>query len=773
MGVLDEPSAPTSSGETPASEVAVAMAAAWHSGRRVSVEDMLREHPVLASAPRAVLRLISEELFLRRESGEPTQIDEILCRFPQWRTELELLLACHDLFEAELSPPDFPAAGERCGDFLLLREIGRGSQGRVFLAIQPSLSDRPVIIKLTALHVSEHLSLARLQHTGIVPLYLAQDLPERGLRLLCMPFMGGASVAAVLAAIQPVELAERSGKTITNAVAACHIEAPGAAPLGGPALEFLCHANYVQAVCWIGAGLAEALSYAHQRGLVHFDLKPSNLLLAGDGQPMLLDFHLARGPILPGRHSAEWIGGTRQYMPPEQAAALDCVRSGRPVKVGVDTRADIYALGMVLDELLGGEGPLWRAVDGPYGLRHVNPHVTRGLVDILAKCLSPDAEARYSDAQSLADDLRRHLADLPLRGVANRSPVELWRKWRRRRPQTAVRFVSTSVTCVAVAGAVWLWAGQRISHSEQALTDAQLLLDRQAYSDAIDRLQQAIAGLQPLPFETTLRRTLQVRLDGARRAKLLHELHQFVERLRFLDASAPIAGDTLQAGDESCRAFWNVRDRLLQEDGKITHSDAAQAQTDLLDLVVSWLHMQARLNVGDEAARRARAANLLDEAEDSLGLSDVLRYERQYLTSAGKSVVVDDQDESRSLSINQRYMLGRFFLRTGDQPRALAQFRRAVREKPQEFWANYYRGRCAYSCKLYDEALNAFCACVALAPTQAECFYDRALVFTALGKEAEAQLDYDRALELNPTLDVAAMPGSSVRRSVQRRPADD
>jgi eukaryotic-like serine/threonine-protein kinase len=761
---VSESSPSSSSSETLASEMARAMVAAWHSGRRVGVEDMLRGNPALASTPRAVLRLISEELFLRRESGEPTQIEEILSRFPQWRAELELLLACHDLFEAGLSPPNFPSAGERCGEFTLLQEIGRGSQGRVFLAIQPSLSDRPVIIKLTAMEVSEHLSLARLQHTGIVPLYLAQDLPDRQLRLLCMPFMGGASVAAVLAAMKPVPLAERSGKTISDSVARCHIEAPGAAPLGGPALEFLCHANYVQAICWIGACLAEALHYAHQRGLVHFDLKPSNLLVAGDGQPMLLDFHLARGPIIPGRETAEWIGGTQQYMPPEQAAALDCVRSGRPVAVEVDARADIYALGMVLDELLGGEGPLARPVDGPYGLRHVNPDVTRGLADILAKCLSPDAEARYADAQSLADDLRRHLVDLPLRGVANRSPVELWRKWRRRRPHSAVRFVSASVTFAALAGAAWLWAGQRISHSQQALRDAQKLLDRQAYSDAIDRLQQAIDGLQPLPFETTLKRTLRAQLDGARRARLVYELHQFVERLRFLDAGAPITGDTLQAGDQSCRSFWTVRDRLLQADDNTTNSDALQVQADLLDLVVSWLHMQTRLTLGDAATGRARAVKLLDEAEASLGPSDVLRYERQYLTGEGPSVVVDDHDESLSPSNNARYMLGRFFLRTGNEPRALAEFRRAVHEKPQEFWANYYRGRCAYSLKSYAEALNAFCVCVALAPTQAECFYNRALVYTALRQDAEALLDYDRALELDPTLDAAATNRDALRR---------
>ncbi|MGH7140843.1 MAG: serine/threonine-protein kinase, partial [Pirellulales bacterium] len=408
------------------------------------MEQVLRQHPELAAAPRAVLRLISEELFLRREAGERLEVQDILVRFPQWRAELELLLACHELFEDQ-APLDFPRAGEACGEFVLVREIGRGSRGRVFLATQPALCDRPVVVKLTALDVAEHLSLARLQHTGIVPLFLSQDVPERRLRLLCMPFVGGASVAAILAAMKPCHIAERTGKTFAEALVRCHGETTPAANLGGPALDFLNQASYVEAVCWIGACLAEALHFAHQRGLVHFDIKPSNLLLAGDGQPMLLDFHLARGPIAAHGATPEWIGGTRPYMPPEQAAALAALRDGHAIESGVDRRADIYALAIVLDELLSGEEPLASPVEGGYGLSHINPHVSRGLSDLLARCLSPRPEARYPDAQSLADDLRRHVADLPLRGVPNRSPLELWRKWRRRRPRSAMRLVSTSI----------------------------------------------------------------------------------------------------------------------------------------------------------------------------------------------------------------------------------------------------------------------------------------------------------------------------------------
>src|SRR5947209_1802701 len=80
---------------------------------------------------------------------------------------LAVVLDCHRLLRNVDEPPKFPSAGQRLGEFRLLRELGRGGQGRVFLATQPSLSDRPLVVKLTAPTGQEHLSLARLQHTNI------------------------------------------------------------------------------------------------------------------------------------------------------------------------------------------------------------------------------------------------------------------------------------------------------------------------------------------------------------------------------------------------------------------------------------------------------------------------------------------------------------------------------------------------------------------------------------------------------------------------------
>src|SRR5204862_7772819 len=114
-------------------------------------------------------------------------------RFPQWPTELLARLDCHRLVEAG-------GAGdpEALKEFEILAELGKGAQGSLYLAKQHSLGLRPVVLKITACHGREHLSLARLQHTHIMPLYEVQNYPTRNLRLLCMPYFGGASLARLL-----------------------------------------------------------------------------------------------------------------------------------------------------------------------------------------------------------------------------------------------------------------------------------------------------------------------------------------------------------------------------------------------------------------------------------------------------------------------------------------------------------------------------------------------------------------------------------------------
>ena len=170
-----------------------AMAAAWASGEQITVEELLKQYPEL-STEKAV-RLVYEEVCLRREAGEQVVTAEVMTRFPQWKAELELLLSCDRLLWPLSRATDFPEVGEQLGPFRLLSELGQGASGKTYLAVEPALADRLVVLKIIPGDQEEHLSLARFQHTHIIPLFSEQTFPDRGLRALCMPYLGGTSLA--------------------------------------------------------------------------------------------------------------------------------------------------------------------------------------------------------------------------------------------------------------------------------------------------------------------------------------------------------------------------------------------------------------------------------------------------------------------------------------------------------------------------------------------------------------------------------------------------
>src|SRR5262249_13726113 len=158
-------------------------------------------------------------------------------------------------------------------------------------------------------------------------LYAALDDRQRQVRLLCMPYFGGTTLDRLLDSLRAVPPERRTGRHLLDALDRAQAESPVALPVQGSARAWLAGASYEQAVCGLGSCLAEALQYAHEGGLVHLDLKPATVLLTADGQPMLLDFHLAREPVRAESDGPAWLGGTPRYMAPEQARAVAALRA--------------------------------------------------------------------------------------------------------------------------------------------------------------------------------------------------------------------------------------------------------------------------------------------------------------------------------------------------------------------------------------------------------------------------------------------------------------
>ncbi len=332
-----------------------------------------------------------------------------------------------------------PKVGDECFGFRIVRELGRGSFGRVYLATQPELAGRSVALKVSADLTGESRTLAQLQHTNIVPVYSVHR--SNGLQAFCMPYFGAVTFADLLKRYRASKTLPATGRQFLETVrdvtsptkhrtgleaaktqsgerpALVTVEAPAKAE---SVLTMLSGLSYVRAVCWLGARVADGLAHAHERDILHRDIKPANILLTDDGQPMLLDFGIAQDAnarAAAGGTSA--IGGTLPYMSPEQ---LEGVRTETP---HADARSDVYSLGVVLYELLTGRYP-WRVPSGtvadevpkmiaermvaPPSVREFNKAVSPGLESIVHTCLSGDPTRRYQSAAQLRDADRRRPA---------------------------------------------------------------------------------------------------------------------------------------------------------------------------------------------------------------------------------------------------------------------------------------------------------------------------------------------------------------------------
>jgi serine/threonine protein kinase len=710
------------SAEALASELVGEMMRRWRQGERPLAEEFLHRHPELRDHPEAAADLVYEELCLRQEFGPEVADEEILRRFPEWRPQLEVLFDCQRVLGPRRAAPRFPAAGEAFDDFLLLAELGGGSHGHVFLASQTSLGDRPVVVKLTTCDAGEHLALARLQHTNVVPLYSVRDHPELGIRALCMPYFGGATLDRLLEALRSVPPGRRTGHDLLDALDRSQAAAPLAAAERGPARQALAGGDYAPAVCRLGACLAEALQYAHERDVVHLDLKPANVLVAADGQPMLLDFHLARGPIFPDDEAPPWLGGTDGYMSPEQQSALRAVAQGRKVPLPVDGRSDVYSLGVVLYEALAGCRP---APDGAVlPLHRCNPRVGVGLSDVIRKCLAADARDRYPRAGDLAADLRRHLADLPLAGVRNRSPAERWRKWRRRRPHgVALAGMALAVLAAAVAVAA-AGAGhflQRIEQARASLDDGRAQAERGEWEGAVRTLRRGRSAARDVPFQGNLADDLGRRLALAERARsaadrsaAARELHRLADRVRLLCGTDDLPHDRLAGLEASCLALWANRDRLaalLAPAGEA--ATATTVREDLRDVAMFLADLRVRLAPpGGEAEARRAALAVLEEAEASFGPSRALDEERRLHGAPGRA---GRAWQPRPGGAWEECALARSLLRSGQPAEAAARAERAARLQPGGLWPNYYRGLCAFRSGRFRVAARAYAACVGAA----------------------------------------------------------
>jgi tetratricopeptide (TPR) repeat protein len=686
----------------------------WRRGRARPVEEYLATFPGLRDDRAALQAIAFEEYRLRRQAGEAPAPAEYRLRLGvdthDWPADLPLADA----------PDRWPEPGEVFLGFRLVRELGRGTFGRVYLAHQPDLADRPVALKVGRDLLAETESLAQLQHSNIVPVYSVHR--QGAWQALCMPYFGGTTLAEVLA--------PSSTRGPVAAVLAC------------------------------AARLADGLAYAHGRGIVHLDLKPANVLLADDGTPMLLDFGLAWDSKRRLR-SAAYVGGTLPYMAPEQ---LEDFRDGH---CPADPRSDVYALGLILWQWLAGrlpfavpDGTLEEQLDlllaqrrGPVpDVRAANRAVSPAVASVLRHCLEPDPARRYQSAADLRDDVERQLAHLPLRHAPEPSWAERLGKWARRHPRLTSAYTAAAIGLVVVLalGLLYVARGRQLARLEATE-------DRRQTADDLRRVRFLLGG--PTPAAAELR-------DGEELARRALDRHHVLDRDDWPNAAA-LADLSVEERTRFVGAIGELLQLLAREERLRALHESGPGRDERLQSALRLNQRAEACRSGDDGLGPLRLQRAL--VLDALGRTDEaralrsraetvpLRTARDHYLAALEAMshgnlrrARDDLLAARRLDPQDAFVcfaLGVCHLQLGEYPRAAAALDASMALYPDFHGAHYYRGGVHHAQKEYPEAVAEFTEALRLRPGYLPAFIDRALARLPLRQYKEAEADLTHALD--------------------------
>jgi serine/threonine protein kinase/WD40 repeat protein len=663
----------------------------------MSVPELIRDltqntrHGGLSCDQAETLETILAACLEQLERGETPHIDSLIAQNPDLAAELrENLAKLAALHRAVVGMTDGGQMLEglcatnfleqrTLGDFHLDRPIGRGGMGVVYEAQQISLNRRVALKTLPLAAVLDPRQLARfkneaqaaasLDHPHIVSVYAVGS--DRGVHYYAMRFIDGLSLAEVVQ-----KLRAGNGEQVGAASRATlfeDIDFPQSSPtrFAGPTaadtapiaalstLKTTRPSDYFRSVARLGIQAAEALHYAHEMGVVHRDVKPSNMLLDNDGQLYVTDFGLAMTQSSSELTMTGDLLGTLRYMSPEQA-------SGR--RALVDRRTDIYSLGASLYELTTlrpafpeeDRARLLQQIvtDPPQTPSKINRDVPGDLDTIILKSMAKDPAERYETAKAFADDLGRFVKHELIR-ARRITRFEHVRSWCRRNKAVAslLAAVAALLLVLSIGGPFAALKQSRLASQAQVELNAKTInqLYQDWYTGNVERvseeLKQHFATVDPNEFQFEWE--LLQRLYDDSRTAIFYENHDHQANYPIFVDFSP-RGDIIACGWPGYRvAIYDVQEqsfRPLDNEPAGGSADAVFSPDGTELITVSWSGV---INRRDVATSKV-IGPVIHCGVDNKSVEWVKANNAIRLSNDGKIVVVAMENEDTSFLIVAR-----------------------------------------------------------------------------------------------------------------------